>query len=408
MAFDNSLEAAQASSLDIQNEAPAIERHDGQPANSASIIPHSSTVQEQNMIVTKLQELIDVSKAILASNAQIADVEKNQDAVELASPIEISQEDRQSSIWAAVTPQEIKSIEVMTLEELAANPSWDERMLAKAERLCPKIFNSWKDIWADFNWMIDPKLSLWLQKRLMVFCCSIDEEYDGGWINHDEMSNEIRGIEERQRDEWGTSFQARLENALLASTSYVRYVGCEIVDSKISRDKFETFSKIMITFLVVNYTSEVPEVTIGHVLEICYLRGILKQPAADQQEIYLEHISSVISVAQILNITWCCDLYSTSWRHRSNESLMGLPVAYIVQIQRFEYLTGPLKTAEGTTFSTIDLKVSLLRSIGHLKLEWTDRHERHLLLDPSNKTLEICWFSAPIGEQNSAVSTWFK
>ena len=272
---------------------------------------------------------------------------------------------------------------------------------------CPKIFESWEDIWTDLYGLSNSELNLWLQKRLMVLCCSIDEEDDGGWIYRDQRSNEDRKICERQHDEWETRFQARLESALLASTSYVRHVGREIVDSLMSWDEFETFSKIMITFLVVNYTSEVAEVTIGHVLEKCYLRRTLTQPAADRKELYLEHILLVISVARTLNITWCCSSLE-AWQGRSVESVMGLPLANILQIERFEYSPGPLKTAEGTTFSTIDLKVSMLRSIGHLELQWTDRHERHLLLDPSRKTLEICWFSAPVGEPSSAVRTWFK
>ena len=137
---NTSLEPAQRSSLNITSAPPATERHDDeQPASSASTIPDSSTVQEQNIIVAKLQELIDVSKAILKSNEQIADVEKNQDGVELVSPIETSQEDRERGIWAAVVPHEIQTIEVMTPEELAANPSWDEKMLEKAERLSQNL-----------------------------------------------------------------------------------------------------------------------------------------------------------------------------------------------------------------------------------------------------------------------------
>ncbi len=413
----------QPSSLSIASASSAVERRDDeQPANSASIIPDSSTVQEQSMIVAKLQELIDVSKAILKSKEQTADVEKNQDGVEPIAPIENSQEHRERSIWAAVVPQEIKDFNVMTPEELAANPSWDERMLAKAERLCPKIFDPWKDIWADLYGMRDLyetsnlEPNIWLQKRLMVLCCSIDEEYNGQLDVHPAaIVNDNREIDQWDRNDWEARFQARLESALLASTSYVRYVGCEISFSHMLRDEFETFVKIMITFLVVNYTSEVPEVTISHVLEKCYLRRILTQPAADQKELYLEHISLVISVARILNITWCCaSPYSSrcsseeAWQGRSVESVMGLPLANIVQIERFEYSPGPLKTAEGITFSTIDLKVSLVRSIGRLNLEWTDQHERHLLLHPSSKTLEICWFSAPGGERNSAVSKWCK
>ena len=408
---NTSLEPAQRSSLDTTSAPPAIERHDDeQPANSASIIPDSSTVQEQNMIVMKLQELIDVSKAILKSNEQTADIEKNQHGVELCSPIEVSQEDRERSIWAAVVPQEIQTIEVMTPEELAANPSWDERMLEKAERLCPKIFESWKDIWADFYSWGNPELHLWLQKRLMVLCCSIDQEYGGGWIHPGEISNDDKEMDESRRKEWETEFQARLESSLLASTSYIRYVGYgyDSVSALFNiSDKFESISKIMVVFLVVNYTIKSSKATIGHVLKECYRRGVISQPAADQEELYWGHIESVILFVRILNVTWDCQLY-WNWHDRSVEFVMGLPVAEIVQFGRLGYSPSALKTAEGTTFSTNDLKVSLLRSIGHLKLAWTDRHERHLLLNPANKTLEICWFSARIGGTDSAVRKWLE
>lgn len=403
---NESLGSAQLNPLNTRNEAP-LQQH---PGLSASTVPDFSQAPQEGMTVAKLQELINICKEILTSSRQIADVERNQDSIEPVSPIEISQEERERRIWAAVVAQEIEIVEVMTPEELAAPPSWDEEMLMKAERLCPQVFNSWKDIWEDFLDLGTPDLRIWLQKRLMILCCSVDEEWDGGgWTNPDELPEDVKKIYWHQCNEWETRFKARLGSALLASTSYIRYVGCECADIPGSRDAsaFDTFSKVMVTFLVVNYTSGDAEVTIGHVLKECYRRRILVQPAADNNQLYPDHVKLVISVALTLNITWCCNSYSTSWRQRSIECLLGLPVANIVQIHRFE-LTCPLETAKGTNFSTIDLKISSLRSIGQLKIKWTDRHELHLQLDPIDKTLEICWFSAPIGEMNSALSKWFK
>ena len=396
--------SAQLTPPNTGNEVPL------QPAGgSALTVPNISQAPQDGMSVTKLQELVDLCKEILVSSRQITDVERNQDSIEPVSSIEISQEERERRIWAAVEEQEIEIVEVMTPEELVAHPSWDETMLKKAKRLCPEVFDSWKDIWEDYVQLGTPDLRIWLQQRLMILCCSIDEEWDGGgWNNPDELPEDTREIYQRQCNEWEARFKARLVRALLASTSYIRYVGNEYADS-LGLGKFsDTFSKVMVTFLVVNHNSGGDEATICHVLKECYRRRILVQPAANQDELYPHHIALVMSVALTLNITWCCNSRSTSWRQKNVKCLLGLPVANIVQIQRFKYSTWPLETAEGTKFSTIDLNISLLRSIGHLKIEWTDRHERHLLLDPGEKSLEICWFSAPVGEMNSALSEWFK
>ena len=213
----------------------------------------------------------------------------------------------------------------------------------------------------------------------------------------------MREVYQRQLNEWEVDFKARLRNALLASTSYIRYIGRERAEYL----QEDTFNKVMVTLLVVNHSSGNTEVTIGHVLEECYRRRILAQPDEDARMLYLQHIELVISVALILNITRCCGARRTFYQRESVECLMGLPVAKIVQLQPFERSLSPLDVAEGSKFSTFDLNISLLRSIGHLRIEWTDRHERHLLLDPESKTLEICWFSAPIGDIGSAVSKWF-
>ncbi|MCJ1402530.1 stretch-activated cation channel mid1 [Xylographa trunciseda] len=355
---NESLEHAQLSSPNTNNEASlTIECSDnGQPANSVPVNLDSSNAQQENITVTKLQELIDVCKEILAASVQIADVEKHQSPIEPVSQSEEAQEDRERRIWAAIEPQEIETIEVMTPEELEANPFWEEKMLAKAERLCPDIFHSWKDIWGDYFALKNPEQNLWLQKRLMVLCCSIDEDYDrSGWIDLDSMSDDIREVYQHQRNEWEASFK----------------------------------------------------VTIGHVLKECYRRRILAQPDADTKELYFGHIEWVISVALTLNITWWCRQRPLFCQRKSVECLMGLPVAKIVQLHRFQCSHWPSDSAEGSTFSAFDLKISLLKSIGNLKIEWTDRHERHLLLNRARKTLEICWFSAPVGDIGSAVSKWF-
>lgn len=245
-------------------------------------------------------------------------------------------------------------------------------------------------------------------RTLDDICCSIDEKWDGGgWNNPDQLDEEMRNIYEQQSSDWETRFKVRLASALLASTSYIRYVGSECADLQVARHDFDIFSKIMVTFLVVNHNSGDAEVTVWHVLKECYRRRILVQPDADHHELYLNHIGLVISVILTLNITWCCK-DSMSWRQRSIECLLGLPVANIVQIHRFGPLTCQLETAKDARFSTVDLDISSLRSIGQLRIEWTDQHERHLLLDPIDRTLEISWFSAPVGEINSALSKWFR
>lgn len=402
---NESLGSAQLTPPNTRNEDPL----QPPPGLSASIAPEVFDAPQEGMAVAKLQELIDVCKEILTSSRQIADVERNQDSNETVSFMKISQEERKLRIWAAVNSQEIEIAEVMTPDELAECPSWDEEMLQKAKGLCPQVLCSWKDIWEDFSGLNTSELRIWLQERLMILCCSIDEKWNGGgWNNPDQLDEEMRNIYDHQSIEWEMRFKARLGSALLASTSYIRYVGRECADLQGSGHAFDEFSKVMVTFLVVNHNSGDAEVTIGHVLKECYRRRILVQPDANYHELYLDHIGLVISVALTLNITWCCKANSMLWRQRSIECLLGLPVANIVPIHRFEPLTCPLETAKDARFSTIDLNISSLRSIGQLKIEWTDRHERHLLLDPKNKTLEICWFSAPVGEINSALSKWFR
>ncbi|MCJ1432447.1 stretch-activated cation channel mid1 [Xylographa pallens] len=387
---NESLEHAPLSSPSTDDEA-FLARHIARSNNEgpAYLVPvniDSSNAQQEGITVMKLQELIDVCKGILHSSVQIEDIEKSQSRMNPAVQSRKAQKDRERRIWDAVEPREIRTIEVMTRAEIEANPSWEERMLEKAERLCPDVFDSWEDIWGDLSTLSDPEQNLWLQKRLMVLCCSIDEEYGThGWIDPDRAS--IRERYQRELNKWEVVFKAGLKSALLASTSYIRYIGSECAEFSPG----DTFNKVMVTFLVVNYSSRDIEVTIGHVLEECYRRRILVQPDADARKLYLNHIGERPMFCQ----------------SKSVERLMGLPLAKIMQLQRFECSLLPLDIAEGSKFSTFDLNISLLRSIGHLKIEWTDRHERHLLLDPESKTLEICWFSAPVGDIGSAVSKWF-
>ena len=117
------------------------------------------------MTDTKLQELIDVCKAILASSVQresgvVPDVEKNLDGLDRVSPNDGSQKERERGIFPAVEPQEIEIVWVMTATELEANHSWDEMMLGKAECLCSTICNSWEDIWGEYYAPDNPELNL--------------------------------------------------------------------------------------------------------------------------------------------------------------------------------------------------------------------------------------------------------
>ena len=181
---------AQLSSPSTDSEAflaRQIERGvDGGPAYLVPGSLGSSNAQPEDITAMMLQELIDVCKGILHSSKQIADIEKLQSRIDPAFQSEKAQKDRERRIGAAVEPREIKTIEVMTWAALEANPSWEERMLERAESLCPDVFDSWEDIWEDLFTLSHPEQNLWLQKRLMVLCCSVDEEYVAhGWIDTD-------------------------------------------------------------------------------------------------------------------------------------------------------------------------------------------------------------------------------
>ena len=374
----------------------------GIPSGSRPKLPFTANGHEDtDTPADRLQQLIDISKGILAASLRrekhdVQDLEQaqtKQDECDDATG-QGGAKLREEAIWARVRPWRYQRIPVWTDEEIAANSTWIEQVLADIETKHPGLMDEWADNWKDFfpSQMKAEHSILWLLKRLALLCCPYHL-----YRPHDD------------RD--------ALRDALLGSMAYIRAIGSNLAfRPEADADFFDKFGKVMVTTILVRnkYPWKNPDgATIGDVLAQCYRYRFLEQPSCDEKDLYLKQAKLVVESIISLNVLYSVmSIGLVGWgimtSGRSMEETLGLPLKDIIQLYRFEKAEPLLDCAKGPRFRTDDLHIRRLRSIGQLRIVWTLCQEDHLRLNVKAKTLTVCWYPSPPCRQGSDLYDWHK
>lgn len=147
---------------------------------------------------------------------------------------------------------------------------------------------------------------------------------------------------------------------------------------------------------------------IGDILFECYQSEAIQRPNPSLTLYYINAIVLLLMIDDGYSITHIFSYSKAVEKVIENKPiniLLGMDISNLLQIIHLSFLEPlVLEGSKGSTFTTDDLNVQYLKSIGGLSIRWTDTFKDHLRLDLKTKKLHIAWFSVGAG-RSSAVDT---
>lgn len=138
-------------------------------ATSQEIVESSTDLKK---LVSICQQLLDLSRK--REKNPISDSEKtlaSESVIPLDHNLSRGCPDTAEDVWARVKPWEYRKVPVMTADEMAQNPTWDERIFARVEQELPGFLDSlWPLPFTDSAEGDDTRP---LMRRLTLSCCNL-------------------------------------------------------------------------------------------------------------------------------------------------------------------------------------------------------------------------------------------
>ena len=141
------------------------------------------------------------------------------------------------------------------------------------------------------------------------------------------------------------------------------------------------------------------KLTIGHVLNRCYRREILREPETNDYTQVYRHALELGDALALLSI----------WAPQRNrlgrlgavtvEDIRNMRVSEFWQKQTYPHEllkdSGQLKSSVAS-FNTHEMSVQVLRKVGKIKIIWTEYLDEHMTFDSYDLTLKVFWFGFDI------------
>lgn len=137
-------------------------------------------------------------------------------------------------------------------------------------------------------------------------------------------------------------------------------------------------------------------VTVGQALDQCYRYRVLEQPTPQDIVAYQDHVKELIHTLKLVNLWHSMNMYRPEKHLHSVHEIRTMKMSSLVDKIGFHEFYGELGESQSPNFQSYELSLELLRTVGKLKIEWTEYPNEHLHLDVENSSLKIFWFGFSI------------